>query len=82
MKHYAVDDFINPCDEPLHDIAEKKMSLLYDFGILTPDDDEGYDALERLLGRCNSEHEMTQLLYDVLHGNCTLTELLQKKGMI
>lgn len=86
MKHYDVDEFLfNFEDCPLPKAVDKKISLLYDFCILTKKHshtDNREAAVRLLLGRCSDEYAMTHLLHNVLVGHCTLDELLDKKGVM
>lgn len=82
MKSYTIDDFTtSECQDTLQDIIDKKVSLLYDFLVLT--DKDGYETHVRtMLSQCSNEREMSVLLHDVLMGYTTLTQLLHEKGVI
>jgi hypothetical protein len=86
MKHYTADEFLFNLEEtPVPKAVDKKVSLLYDFCILTKRKsltDRRENAVRLLLGRCPDEYAMTHLLRDVLLGHCTLDELLDKKGVM
>lgn len=67
------------------ELINEKVELLYDFCILRyrkgkPDARE--DAVRELLNKCGTETRMQNALHDVLLERITLTELLQKKGLI
>ena len=85
MKHYAVDDFIGGAyvgaTETKKDFVNKKISLLHDFCILH-DDDYREPLVETVLNQCNTEHEMTTVLHDVLVGRTTLNARLTQKGVM
>ena len=86
MKHYELDEFINDehnlytsYTDKKDDLIDKKVSLLYDFCILTK---KGYkaDAREKavreLLSHYNTEFEMTRVLHTVLVGDCHINQLI------
>ena len=67
------------------EFVNEKVELLYDFCILrhrrgNPDSRE--DAVRKLLTKCGTEIKMETVLHDVLLDRISLTELLQKKGLI
>ena len=82
MKGYTIDDFTtNICTDTLSDLVDKKVSLLYDFLVLT-DEDEYETHVRTILSQCSNEREMSVLLHDVLMGHITLTQLLHEKGVM
>lgn len=86
MLHYAVNDFFNTeCDDTMSVIIDKKVSLLYDFCILTSshkhsDPREYY--VRKMLADCDTEYHMSILLRDVLTDKITLDDLLHRKGVM
>ena len=83
MKSYSADDILrnNTIPEPKEVIIDKKISLLYDFCILTrkrrlPDQRE--DDVRTFLAQFNTEHQMTIALHDILIGNTDLDAVLKK----
>ena len=67
------------------EIINEKVELLYDFCILRHGrgkEDSREDAVRKLLTKCGTEIRMETVLHDVLVGRISLTELLQKKGLI
>lgn len=67
------------------ELINEKIELLYDFCILRyrrrkPDARE--NAVRELLEECGTESRMQNALHDVILERITLTELLQKKGLI
>lgn len=85
-KHYAVDEFILDTPnayaiyhEDTDDCAEKKVSLLHDFGILGKEDYRE-SAVRAMLKECKTEQQMTKLLHDVLMDRKSLNELLAERG--
>ena len=84
---YVASDFLaRYTNDTVSDIINKKVSLLYDFCILThgrkrkPDPRE--DTIRQLLADCGNESRMTIVLRDVLIGRVTVDELLEKKGLM
>ena len=77
-KIYGVDDYTT-ASHSITDAIEKKVSLLYDFDILSKRQEP---QVRTLLSQCSDEHEMTRVLHDVLLGRTTLTQLLHKKGLM
>jgi hypothetical protein len=88
MKHYEINDFINPVTEPAEVCAEKKISLLYDLCILTVTYGQGKrlrkdpreHALREVLSHYCSETEINNALHDIVYGNKTLDQFLAQKG--
>jgi hypothetical protein len=67
------------------ELINEKVEMLYDFCILRhrkkkPDARE--DAVRELLTECGTESRMQNVLHDVLLERITLTELLQRKGLM
>ena len=60
----------------LNIIIDEKLQLLRDFKLLG----RRPKTVRKILARCKTEREMEQKLYDVLHGNMTLEQLIQKEG--
>ena len=60
----------------INDIINDKLQLLRDFKLLG----RRTKTVRKILARCNTELEMERKLYDVLHGNMTLEQLIQKEG--
>ena len=60
----------------INDIVNDKLQLLRDFKLLG----RRTKTVRKILARCNTELEMERKLYDVLHGNMTLEQLIQKEG--
>ena len=60
----------------LNIIIDEKLQLLRDFKLLG----RRTKTVRKILARCNTELEMERKLYDVLHGNMTLEQLIQKEG--
>ena len=60
----------------INDIVNDKLQLLRDFKLLG----RRTKTVRKILARCNTELEMERKLYDVLHGNITLEQLIQKEG--
>ena len=60
----------------INDIIDEKLQLLRDFKLLG----RRTKTVRKILARCNTELEMERKLYDVLHGNMTLEQLIQKEG--
>ena len=89
MKHYDIDDFINPKPECAEVAAEKKISLLYDLCILHSRRDKNgkrlhkdprESALREVLSHYCSETEVNNALHDIVYGNKTLNQFLAQKG--
>lgn len=60
----------------INDIINEKLQILRDFKLLG----RRTKTVRKILARCNTELEMERKLYDVLHGNMTLEQLIQKEG--
>lgn len=82
MKHYQVDEFIHdehnlctPYTGNKNNIIDKKVSLLYDFCILTKSD-KRETSVRNVLAKYNTEAEMTRALHNVLVGKCTLDKFI------
>ena len=60
----------------LNMIIDEKLQLLRDFKLLG----RRTKTVRKILARCNTELEMERKLYDVLHGNMTLEQLIPKEG--
>ena len=84
MAQYNIDEFIagGVCTDTVDTIVDKKVSLLYDFCILTRDKYTHVDSREHevraLLTACGTEERMTILLHDVLACRTTIDDLLRK----
>lgn len=82
MKSYCADDFFETSKtENICDLVDRKISLLRDFVILPSHTTKRELELRELLMQCKTESEMTIMLHDVLRGECTVVELLQRKGV-
>ena len=62
---------VNPIDE--------KVELLKDFCILRKGATNQEKAIRAILGNCKTEIQMEQKLYNVLRGNESLKELIQRE---
>ena len=87
MKHYQADEFLydDTLPDTKTDAIEKKVSLLYDFCVLTkhkgkPDVRE--QAVRELLAQYSTEQQMSNVLHPVLVGDSTLNKTLQKGGVM
>ena len=59
-----------------------KIRVLKHFGILDARDTTTITAVKKVLGTCQNETQVDIVLYNVLHGNETLNDLLHRKGAI
>lgn len=87
MKHYDTEEFFgNSKPTTLKDEVEKKISLLYDFCILVRQKSRIYDAREEALRKillgCKSITSMSNIVHDLLVGNCTLNSLLRRYNYV
>lgn len=57
-------------------VIEDKLQLLRDFKLLG----RRTKTVREILARCKTEREIERKLYDVLHGNITMEEWIQKEG--
>jgi hypothetical protein len=90
MPEYKVDEFLDMGESiaptTYGDEVEKKVSLLYDFCVLhkgkykKPDERE--EAVRKLLHSYGSTVVMDNAIHGVLVGDCTIDEMLQRKGII
>ena len=68
--------------EEKRDIIAEKIRLLRHFAVLPKGDREKKSAVVSILAKCKTELEMERCLYNVLRGNETLDQLLQRKEMM
>ena len=66
-------------------LVDEKVNILYDFLVLkthkgNPDAQE--PAVRQMLTACEGESAMQRIVRDILVGNCTLAQMLQRKGVI
>ena len=86
MRQYSVDEFLGrtePC--PLTEQIDKKVSVLYDLYVLSTqkgDADWRETAVRNLLASYQTERQIDNALHDVVKGNCTIDELLTRKGYL
>jgi hypothetical protein len=80
-KLYGIDDYTSTSDT-IESAIDKKVSVLYDFCILQGVADKRENAVRKLLETCGNEEKMQIVLHDVLLERITLTELLQRKGLM
>lgn len=67
---------IHNTSSDLNLVIEDKLQLLRDFRLLG----RRTKTVREILARCKTEREMERKLYDVLHGNITIDEWIQKEG--
>ena len=84
---YCATEFLGEEITPntLEEEVDKKVSLLYDFCILRskshrPRNDRREPTVRQMLMECGSAIRMDNALHPVLRGDCTLNELLKRKG--
>ena len=79
MLYYTVDEFLtNKADTDINIAIDKKISLLYECGILRGrPTDSREDAVRAYLKRYSAEHQLTRALHDVIVGNKTIDQLLK-----
>ena len=87
MIRYCADEFIerNVLADSKDIIIDKKVSLLYDLCMLVKkkkNRDPRESAVRGLLEECESPLQMDNLLHDVVRCDCTINQLLQKKGVM
>jgi hypothetical protein len=63
-------DYTNPIDD--------KISLLRDFCLLKRNASKQEAAVRQILGDCETETQMEQKLYNVLHGKETLKDFIAR----
>lgn len=67
------------------ELINEKISLLYDFCILTMRGHK-HDPYERrtreMLNACQTENEISRVMHDILVGNYTLEQTLIRKGFL
>jgi hypothetical protein len=85
MPEYLVDEFIDgtSVEYTLEDQIDKKVSLLYDLCMLCKRRkgvDKREEAVRELLASYQNETQMDNAVHDIIVGNCTLEELLKRKG--
>ncbi len=81
-------DYATNINEELkkQDLIDVKIEILYDMEILinkyvdkhTAIPDTREDEVRELLSKCNSRHELDTILHDVVRGNVSLNELLNR----
>ena len=80
MRMSVLDEFINGTVDPVEIAAVKKIHLLEDLCILKRKRDKHKkELILSYLLKCESEHEMTRMLHDVVRGDETIEELLARK---
>ena len=88
MPEYNVDEFLGLNAEPTtyDDEVEKKVSLLYDFCILTrrkhKTSDEREAAVRKMLQSYGSPILMDNAVHDILVGKSKLDDTLARKGLL
>ena len=87
MLEYCTNEFLGEDITPntLEEEVDKKVSLLYDFYILHQKNrrnrnDPREPMVRRMLTECGSVCNMNNALHNVVRGDCTLNELLKRKG--
>jgi hypothetical protein len=85
MLEYCAEDFMGVQEPaPFEVEVEKKISLLYDLCVLHTKnhqrDDDREGAVRRLLLSYGTPLHMDNGVHDVIVGNCTLNEMLKRKG--
>lgn len=86
MAKYLVEEFLGKSEPTtLKKEIEKKISMLYEFGILKRNKD-GRDPrekqLRKLLRSCKSEISMSNIVTDLTHGKTTLIALLRRYNYV
>lgn len=85
-REYLTEEFLSENIEcPLEEQIDKKVSLLYDLCKLhksgkTPDARE--HALRQYLATCQTEMQIDNAVRNVVLGNCTLNDILKRKGYL
>lgn len=85
MLEYCVNEFLGVDITPntLEEEVDKKVSLLYDFHKLRQRgrySDPREPMVRQMLMECGSIYYINAALHSVLRGDCTLDELLKRKG--
>jgi hypothetical protein len=63
-------------------LVDEKIELLKDFCILRRGATKQEEAVRNILATCDSEIQMEQKLYNMLHGKETIKEFISKNHML
>ena len=63
------------------DPIDEKVQLLHDFCILTDESVEDEATIRNILATCKTELQMEHKLHNVLRGNETLKDLIQREEL-
>lgn len=86
--HYQANDFIAPKQhEPLYIVIDKKINILYDFGVLKGTkaylrDDPREAKVREWLKQYETERQLDVALRDVVTGEAKLNNVLKRKGLM
>jgi hypothetical protein len=84
---YQVNDFIDPKDEPISIVIDKKISILYDFEVLISSrvflrDDPRESAVREWLNQYQTERQLDVAVRDLITGAVPLNTFLKRKGLM
>lgn len=86
MRHYQAEEFIGATKPDTKEtIIEKKISLLYDFCVLTTrrgKPDEREKAVRDLLAHYRTEEQITNAVNPLIRYTKTLNEALKERGLM
>ncbi len=88
MNHYyQVNDFIAPKQEPISVVIDKKISILYDFGILKGTkvhihDDHRESVVREWLKQYKTERQLDVAVRDLIIEEVPLDTILKRKGLM
>lgn len=66
----------------MYDVINEKIVILNQLGILRANARKQADALRTILGTCKNEIQIDQKLHDVIVGNKTLKDLIEREAQI
>lgn len=87
MPEYLVEEFIDGASVEctLEEQIDKKVSLLYDLCMLykrRKGVDSREEAVRQLFSSYQNEMQIDNAVHDIIVGNCTLDDLLKRKGFL
>lgn len=62
-------------------LIDEKICILYDMHILRKHTDNREQAVRQMLSSCQTDIQIENIILDVIVGNCTLNQMLKRKGV-
>lgn len=85
--YYQANDFIDPKNEPISVVIDKKVNILYDFKVLKGTrallrDDPRESAVREWLSQYQTERQLDVAVRDLVTEKVSLNTLLKRKGLM